>query len=129
MLEVRISYYTINPLLLSPSLSLSLSLSLSFSAISLSLLLSLSLSIHIFKGAYWISSNSSFIHYCSPFSYRSSNFAIAKLSLLLALKSDSEEQRLNYCSFSLLKAIAICLLLLFANAFKCVKERQLLLSQ
>ena len=27
----------------------------------------------------------------SPFSYRSSNFAIAKLSLLLALKSDSEE--------------------------------------
>ena len=48
----------------------------------------------IIKGAYWISSNSSFIFtflYCSPFSYRSSNFAIAKLSLLLALKSDSEE--------------------------------------
>ena len=39
--------------------------------------------------------NSSFCYwtflYCSPFSYRSSNFAIAKLSLLLALKSDSEE--------------------------------------
>ena len=46
------------------------------------------------KGAYWISSNSSFtFFYCSPFSYRSSNFAIAKLSLLLALKSDSEEER------------------------------------
>ena len=44
-----------------------------------------------FKGAYWISSNSSFILYCSPFSYCSFNFAIAKLSLLLALKSDSEE--------------------------------------
>ena len=29
--------------------------------------------------------------YCSPFSYHSSNFAIAKCSLLLALKSDSEE--------------------------------------
>ena len=34
-----------------------------------------------------------FILYSSPFSYRSSNFAIAKLSLLLALKSDSEELR------------------------------------
>ena len=33
------------------------------------------------KGAYWIKSNTSFL-YCSPFSYRSSNFAIAKLSLL-----------------------------------------------
>ena len=43
------------------------------------------------KGAYWISSNSWFIQYCSPFCYRSSNFAIAKLSLLLTLKSDSEE--------------------------------------
>jgi hypothetical protein len=32
------------------------------------------------------------------------------------------------CSFSLLKAIAKKLLLLFANAFKSVKERQLLLS-
>ena len=29
--------------------------------------------------------------YCSHFSYRSSNFAIAKLSLLLVLKTDSEE--------------------------------------
>ena len=36
----------------------------------------------------------------------------------------------NCClSFSLLKAIAIRLLLLFANSFKNVKERQLLLSQ
>jgi hypothetical protein len=49
---------------------------------------------------------------------------MAKLSLLLALKSDSEELRLNYCSFSLLKVIAECVLLLFANAFKSVKERR-----
>ena len=49
-----------------------------------------SLQYKTFKGAYWISSNSSFL-YCSPFSYRSSNFAIEKLLLLLALKSDSEE--------------------------------------
>ena len=69
-------------------------------------------SIIVIKGAYWKSPNSLFIQflhlsniaiaiywtflYCSPFSYRSSNFAIAKLSLLL---------------------------LLFANAFKSVKER------
>ena len=39
-----------------------------------------------------------------------------KLSLLLALKGDGEEERSNYCSFSLLKAIAICVLLLFAVA-------------
>ena len=37
----------------------------------------------VLKGAYW-----TFL-YCFPFSYRSSN--LAKLSLLLALKSDSEE--------------------------------------
>ena len=47
----------------------------------------------LLKGAYWISSNCDFFNIpnCSPFGYRSSNFAIAKLSLLLALKSDSEE--------------------------------------
>ena len=41
----------------------------------------------VFKGAYWISSNSSFIQYwtfiyCSSFSYRSFNFAIAKVVAL-----------------------------------------------
>ena len=47
------------------------------------------------------------------YSYRSSNYR------------DSDSCR----SFSLLKAIAKRLQLLFANAFKSVKERQLLLSQ
>ena len=41
------------------------------------------------KGAYWISSNIAIAIWtfllCSPFSYRSSNFAIAKLSLLIPL--------------------------------------------
>ena len=57
------------------------------------------LNIFAVKGAYWISSNSSFIQYCdsniclfsiAPPNYRSYNFAIAKLSLLLAL-SDSKK--------------------------------------
>ena len=53
-----------------------------------------------FKGANWISSNSSFIQYCesniglfsiaSPLVIALSTFTTAKLSLLLALKSDSE---------------------------------------
>ena len=52
------------------------------------------------KGAYWISSNSSFIQYCdsniglfsfSPISYRSSNFAIAKLSLLKAIAKSKDK--------------------------------------
>ena len=43
----------------------------------------------------------------------------------LFIISDSD----SCCSFSLLKAIAIRLPLLFANAFKSVKEQQLLLSQ
>ena len=50
-----------------------------------------------------------------------------QLSLLLALKGDSENK--NYLSFSLLNAIAIYVLLLLSIAFKNVKERQLLLSQ
>ena len=44
----------------------------------------------VIQGAYPLSQYWTFL-YCSPFSHRSSNFAIAKLSLLLALKSDSEE--------------------------------------
>ena len=34
-------------------------------------------------------------------------------AIVVAIKGDSEEEMLNYCSFSLLKAIAICVLLIF----------------
>ena len=43
----------------------------------------------LFKGAYWISSNSSFIQYCD------SNIGLFSIAapLVIALKSESEEKR------------------------------------
>ena len=61
-------------------------------------------------------------------------FGISSLLLfswlpLLSYCSSNFHDSDSCCSFSLLKAIAIRLLILSANAFKSVKERQLLLSQ
>ena len=56
----------------------------------------------VFKVAYWISSNCTFL-YCSPFSYRSSNFAIAKDDALsLFFQFLYKFFRLFYGFFSLL---------------------------